>query len=162
MEKWRFYVQEALCQLNFAQRSYAEFQRALDLSDVFSVFYHLHHFIVHISNVDKLLDVREGTPRASILNGQVDLTGIDLKPIRKLRNHLEHFDTRLDDWVTKHYGDAFLDMNIATGAKGFPWETSLRGLDGETYKFYGESFPLQPALEAIEELVSRLSDLLAK
>lgn len=152
MEKGRFYIQEALCQLDFAEQSYASFLKALETNNVRSVFYHLHHFIVHVSNIDKLVDAKEGSERAKILNGQIDLTGIDLKPIRRLRNHLEHFDERLDNWVTKHYGDAFFDMNIATGAKGFPWEISLRGLDGETYKFYGEDFALPSVVEAIRKL----------
>jgi hypothetical protein len=63
MEKWRFYVREALCQLDYAKRSYAEFEKAKASEDIFSVFYNLHHFIVHLTNVDKLLNARAGTPR---------------------------------------------------------------------------------------------------
>ena len=162
MEKWHFYVREALCQIDFAKRSYAKFRSSLEADEVFSVFYHLHHFIVHVSNVDKLLDPKKDSERANILSGHIDLIGVNLKPIRTLRNHLEHFDNRLDDWVAKHYGDAFFDMNIATGAKGFPWETSLRGLDGEIYKFYGEEFPLPSVLEAVEKLELILRQLISR
>ena len=162
MEKARFYIQEALCQLDFAEQSYDSFLKSVKANDVRSVFYHLHHFIVHVSNIDKLVDAKADSERARILNGQIDLSDIDLKPIRKLRNHLEHFDERLDTWVTKHYGHAFFDMNIATGAKGFPWETSLRGLDGETYKFYGEDFSLPSVVEAIRKLESILRKLISR
>ena len=152
MEKWQFYVREALRQLDFAQRSYAEFEKAIASNDTDSVFYSLHHFIIHLTNVDKLLDVRPETDRAHILSGHVDIANVDLKPIRRLRNHLEHFDERLDAWIANHDGHAFFDMNIVTGATGFPEKTFLRAIDGDVFKFYGEAFPLVPILESAKRL----------
>ncbi len=55
MEKWRIYLQEARTQIRFALRSYSEFERARDAGDVETVFYSLHHFIVHVANVDRIL-----------------------------------------------------------------------------------------------------------
>ncbi len=46
----------------------------------------------------------------------------------------------------------FFDMNIVTGAKGFPNKVFLHALDGYTFKFYGEDFPLKPILESVEKL----------
>lgn len=152
MEKWRIYIQEALCQIDFAKRSYSEFEEALRGSETLSVFYKLHHFIIHATNVDKLLDCKSSEQRARLLDTHVDLQHIDLKSIRRLRNHLEHFDERLDVWVEDHDGHAFFDMNIVTGTKGFPDKAFLRALDGNTFKFYGEDFPLKPILESLEAL----------
>jgi hypothetical protein len=156
MEKWRIYVREALTQLGFAKRCFAEFERAEAAGDVPNVFFNLHHFIVHVANVDKLLDSKPGTERASLLAGHVDLSGIDLKPFRRLRNHLEHFDERLDMWVRNYDGHAFFDMNIITGAKGFPAKAFLRALDGAVFKFHGEDYRLAPLHQAVDELYSRL------
>ncbi len=156
MEKWRIYIQEALCQIDFAKRAYKEFEQALLLGDAVTVFYSLHHFIVHATNVDKLLDLKNNPRRAKLLEGHVNLKDVDLKLIRKLRNHLEHFDERLDVWVGNHDGHAFFDMNIITGTKGFPNKIFLRALDGYTFKFYGEDFPLIPIFESIEKLNSQL------
>jgi hypothetical protein len=106
MEKWRIYVREGVTQLDFAKRCFAEFETARDAGDIPRIFFNLHHFIVHVANVDKLLDPKTGSERAVLLTGRIDLSGIDLKPFRRLRNHLEHFDERLDSWVAARRGRA--------------------------------------------------------
>jgi hypothetical protein len=159
VEKEHFYFREAICQLEYAKRSYFEYEQAKLADDTFSVFYHLHHFIVHVVNVDKLFTVKLGTIREAILKEFIDVLALDLKPIRKLRNHIEHFDERLDAWIQNHDGSTFFDNNIVTGAKGFPEKVFLRALDGDVYKFYGESFPLVPIFEAIDKLHCQLIKL---
>ncbi|MES2553842.1 MAG: hypothetical protein V4588_09240 [Pseudomonadota bacterium] len=107
MEKWRIYLHEALCQIDFAMRSYHEFEQALLANEALSVFYRLHHFMVHVTNIDKLLDTKSNPQRAQLLNEHIDLKDIDLKLICRLRNHLEHFDERLVVWIANHDGHAF-------------------------------------------------------
>jgi hypothetical protein len=80
------------------------------------------------------------------------LSGVDLKPLRRLRNHLEHFDERLDRWVRDFEGHAFFDMNIITGAKGFPEKAFLRALDGDTFKFHDESYNMNELYSAVVEI----------
>ena len=162
MEKWRFYIREALEQLDFAKRCFADFKQAETSGDVIDLFFHLHHFIVHVANVDKLLDPNSGSDRALLLTGHVNLSGIDLKPFRRLRNHLEHFDERLDRWLSNYDGHAFFDKNIITGAKGFPSKAFLRALDGDVFKFYGEDYPLGQLREVVEQLYFRLGAVDAK
>ena len=159
MEKWQVYAREALTQVNFARRSLAEFDRVKASSDVAGVFFHLHHFIVHVANVDKLLDPKPASQRAAILAGLIDLTGVDLKAIRRLRNHLEHFDERLDMWVAEYDGHPFFDMNIVDRAKGFPAKAFLRALDGDTFKFHGEDYSIKELREVVETLHYRLGDI---
>jgi len=158
MDKWRVYIREALTQIEFAQRCYSDFERAQAAGDVSHVFFNLHHFIVHIANIDKLLGPKRGSERASLLAGHVDLSDIDLKSFRRLRNHLEHFDERLDMWVANYDGHAFFDMNIITGARGFPAKVFLRALDGDVFKFHGEDYSLRPHREAVDRLHLRLTN----
>jgi hypothetical protein len=66
-----------------------------------------------------------------------------------MRNHLEHFDERLDEWVKNYEGHAFFDMNLITGAKGFPEKAFLRALDGDIFKFYGESYDLNELYQQV-------------
>jgi hypothetical protein len=160
MEKWQIYIREALTQLTFAERCFCDFEIARDQQDVRSVFFHLHHFIVHVTNVDKLLDPKPKSPRAVYLANRVDVSGIDLKPIRRLRNHMEHFDERLDMWVANYDGQPFFDMNIVTGAKGFPAKAFLRALDGDTFKFHGEDYPLNLLRQMVEDLPIRLDSVI--
>ena len=67
MEKWKVYIREALTQLEYAGQSSRDFEAAKSRNHTRGVFLHLHHFIVHIANVDKLLDPKAGGPRAGYL-----------------------------------------------------------------------------------------------
>jgi hypothetical protein len=142
MEKWRFYTDEARAQIEYAKCAWGAFMNAEERNSVEEMFLHLQHFLSHAAIVDKTLYSKKGSERERVLLGHVDLSGIDLKPFRRLRNHLEHFDERLDDWVSNYDGSPFFDMNIVTGAKGFPKKAFLRALDARTYKFHGEDFDL--------------------
>ena len=142
MEKWEFYSREALTQIEFAEQAWSEFISAEKSEVVIEIFLHLQHFLSHAAMVDKLLDPKKGSEREKLFKGHIDLTGVDLKPFRRLRNHLEHFDERLDKWVSKYEGYPIFDMNLVTGTKGFPKKAFLRALDSHTYKFHGESYDL--------------------
>jgi len=157
VNKWEIYLKEAKTQAEFAKRSYAAFRGAERNSPVIDVFFHLHHFLVHATNIDRILDTQPGSERHAILTGHVDFSGVDLKPFRRLRNHLEHFDERLDRWVRDFEGHAFFDMNIITGAKGFPEKAFLRALDGDTFKFHGESYNMTELYSAVVEIDRRLT-----
>ncbi len=159
MNKLRIYVNEILVQTQYANRCFHEFEFSLKKNDVQSVFFHLHHFTVHVANIDKLLCSKPNSSRAVIYGTYLNLEGIDLKPFRKLRNHLEHFDERLDSWIDKYDGHAFFDNNIITCAKGFPNKVFLRALDGYTYKFHGESFELNPLIQTLNSLEHTLNSI---
>ncbi|TAJ79280.1 hypothetical protein EPO44_19425 [bacterium] len=159
MEKWQVYIQEALSQVEFAKRCYALYRKALERrSDVTEIFLQVHHFVVHASNIDKIIDAKPGSDRATILGNCIDFTGVNLKPFRRLRNHLEHFDERLDMWVANYDGHAFLDMNLVTGSKGFPKKAFLRALDGDAFKFHGEDYSLTELYTEILKIEKLLSE----
>ena len=52
------------------------------------------------------------------------------------------------------------DMNIVTGAKGFPAKAFLRALDGDTFKFHGEDYPLNLLRQMVEDLRIRLDSVI--
>lgn len=157
MKKIDFYIQEAIAQTEYALLSYALYETALEASDIKQIFYHLHHFVLHSTNIDKLLFPHKNDFRQTILQEVLKEINIDIKPIRKLRNHLEHFDERLDRWVENYEGQPFFDCNLVTGTKGFPDKDFLRALDGNTYKFYGENFDLQEIVKSLNELLLKLT-----
>jgi len=156
MEKWQVYTQEAHTQIEFAKRSWLAFLDAEKRGAVIEIFFHLQHFLSHAAIVDKILDVKQSGKRDKILSDHVDLSGIDLKPFRRLRNHLEHFDERLDRWVSEYHGQPFFDMNLITGTKGFPKEAFLRALDGHTFKFHGEAYDLDQLHKVLLVIEQRL------
>jgi hypothetical protein len=58
---------------------------------------------MHVSAADKLLDVSSKPKRAAILGGVLNLHGLDMKSAREARNHLEHFDERLDKRISARH-----------------------------------------------------------
>ena len=159
MEKWQIYVQEGRTQVRFAVRSFEQYEKARDEANSEDIFYHLHHFIVHATNVFKIFHPNAPPERTRILGGRVELTGIDEKPTRDIRNLLEHYERHLDKWIAAFYGGPFFDMNITTGSVGFPYHAALRALDGNTFRFVGESYDLPSILTNLLELDTRLEAL---
>ncbi len=157
MKKWQIYTGEACTQIEFAEHSWSAFIDAEKREVVIEIFLHLQHFLSHAAMVDKILDPKAGSERENILKDHVDLTDIDLKIFRRLRNHLEHFDERLDKWVSNYDSYPFFDMNLVAGTKGFPEKEFLRALDSRTYKFHGESYDLNQLYETLTVIKQRLS-----
>jgi hypothetical protein len=157
VDKADIYIGEADSQIEFAKRCFTAYREAEDCNDIPGIFFHIHHFVIHVANVDKLLSPKPSSFRAAVLRDRIDLTGINLKPLRKLRNHLEHFDERLDAWVKNYDGYPFFDNNIVTGTKGFPKKAFLRALDGDIFKFHGESYDLVELYHQVVKIQERLS-----
>ena len=114
-DQWMFYTREAITQIEFAERSWTAFLDAEKGGAIFDIFLHLQHFLNHAAIVGKILNRSDDSRRQQEASIHIDLSGIDLKPFRKLRNHLEHFDERLDKWISEHGSSAFFDMNIVRG-----------------------------------------------
>jgi hypothetical protein len=156
MDKKQIYLGEIKTQLAFSARAFDEFLQSLNRVDTFAIFYHAHHFLIHTTNIDKLFDVKDTSERGRMLATIFAGSDIDLKPFRRLRNHLEHFDERLDAWIKNHDGHAFFDMNVMTGAKGFPQKAFLRAIDGHIFRFYGEDYDLDALQYEIEKISAAL------
>ena len=156
MDKTQIYLGEIQTQITFAKRAFEEYLHALTASDIPSVFFHAHHFPIHVTNIDKLIDVDVSSFRGQYLTSLFSGKTIDLKQFRRLRNHLEHFAERLDMWVKNFSGHAFFDMNIITGAKGFPTKAFLRAMNGHIFRFHGEDYDLQELHSEVERLVQLL------
>jgi hypothetical protein len=158
VKKTDFYIQEAIAQAEYALMAYGEYEKSMDAADTKLVFYHLHHFVLHVTNIDKLLFPKENKFRLEILKNIQEKAKIEISSIRKLRNHLEHFDERLDSYVKNYKGQVFFDCNIVTGSKGFPKKDFLRAVDGEIYKFYGENFDLTEIYSHLPPLIKTLKN----
>ena len=156
MEKVEIYIREAAHQILYAKMCFSAYKAARLIDDIPQLFFHIHHFVVHAANVDKILDPKPSNLRKQVLRKRIDLTGIDLKGLRRLRNHLEHFDERLDDWIANYEGIPFFDNNIVDGTRGYPVKAFLRAIDGDTFKFYGESYDLAEIYKRLLEIEKRM------
>lgn len=162
MDKAKFYLMEAYQEVQYTKLCYRSFLNARRRDNVDLIFLHLHHFVIHAANIDKLLNPKHSSPRYQIIRDAIDMSNLELRLLRKLRNHLEHFDERLDKWVQDYYGRPFFDRNLIEGTYGFPEEAYLRALDGNTFKFQGESFDLGVLVEEVRRIDQLLSPLLIR
>ena len=149
------YLHEIQIQCNYALRSLAEFNAAMKRSDILDIFRTAHHLLTHISNVSRILwpagdrnKTHRGRPqhRAVELRRILDLPDDHLLKARKLRNHLEHFDTRLDDWAHSRPNRIYVDMNVgprhSVQIDGLQDSDRMRHIDPATksFIFRGEVF----------------------
>lgn len=151
------YIQEIKTQIEFAKFSYQSFLSAYSLKDTFQVFMHIHHFLIHVSNVEKILDTSKSPFRHQIIGNQI--TNVDLKPFKRVRNQFEHFDEKLDKWIKNNNGNTFFDMNFIKGTKGFPEKAFLRALDDKVLKFQGESYDLDRLINLMKQIESDINHL---
>jgi len=147
------------------------------------VFRGIHSFLTHASNVSKILwpgtvpkqkrnetdnqyqrrirEIKRAVLRATDLRDELGLPKEHSLKSRKLRNHLEHFDVRLDDWDEHSKNKNFAQDNIGA-------ENAIVGLDKKdmmrwfnptngTFLFRGETFSLQDIATSIERLLPVLA-----
>lgn len=129
------------------------------------VFRSLHSLLTHSSNISRLFwppggkgpDAEKRLERGRVLRSKVGLPDED-HPLHKrtLRDHLEHFDERIDHWratsVRKNYAQDLV------GPKGM-----IQGLDEsdmmrwydparKTFLFRGDEFNIQELVSAVDAL----------
>jgi hypothetical protein len=161
MNKQNIYLQEIQHQITFALKAYNNYKIELDKSNIPEIFTYIHYFVIHITNIDKLIDCNSNETRKFILLNNLTFNDINLKSFRRLRNHLEHFDERLDKWINEFDGNAYLDMNLVKDCKGFPKKAFLRALDGNIYKFYGEDYNLDELFESLRKIETIVNNKLS-
>jgi hypothetical protein len=136
----------------------------------------LHSFLTHASNVSRLLwptDPRkckgETTDDYNTRRSDVEARGRLLRGMlcipdsghpledRPLRDHLEHFDERLDEWQSRVGRKGFMDWHIGPTniVSGMPVKDQLRAFNPATatFTFRDEAFNLQLLVDALDQLV---------
>ncbi len=145
-------------QYRFAIITFQDLQKKLQARDIDRIWYSIQSFLVAAGNVSKLL----WPPSAHIPNRAKELKNSlgmdDSSPLapRIFRNHLEHFDERLEDWVLSSKRKNFVDSNVGpTGMiSGIDPEDCLRNFDTtkNTINFRSDEYNLKPMVDAIIEL----------
>ncbi|MDP3445205.1 MAG: hypothetical protein Q8T08_20280, partial [Ignavibacteria bacterium] len=96
-------IREIWTQCNFAEISYANIDKK-SANRIDMTFSSIHSFLSHCTMVSKLLngkDIRHDKELLIIKNiGQIlNINDNSLIHKRKFRNHLEHYDERLESWI---------------------------------------------------------------
>lgn len=149
----------------------------------------IHSFLTHLSNVSRIIwppsyksgrcdckkkEIEIGScnhclsrSRAATIQKELGLLGVDhVLQSRTLRDHLEHFDERLDDWQSKSARRNYVQDHI--GAKedfeGVDAGDRMRQFDparGE-FTFRGETFSLLKLKEGAEDIIDRSEKALTR
>lgn len=144
------YLRELKLQIEFSYICYEHYINDTSNKESKLVFMHAHHLLVHVANISKIIDSK----KRKELFLSLDFSIIDLKKFRELRNHLEHFDERLDNYIKNNENKPFFDMNNLTGTKGFPFSivNVLRAFDGNNFIFLNEKFNLEELVSEIKKI----------
>lgn len=138
---------------------------ALRKPDHDRVWYALQGLLIAAGNVSKLLwPSRERIPCRGELLRQI-LGVPDDSPLasRDFRDHFEHFDERLEDWILTSTRHGLVDANIGP-PEVITWvdpQDRHRHFDPTTWTAYfrGTPYKLQPVVEALRELNPRAAAL---
>ena len=114
------------------------------------------HFIQHAAAISQLLwpSGSEAKKRAKYLRTELGITDDNILKNSALRNHIVHFDERLDTWANNSKGHNFVDQNIGVMIIGLDQTNYLRNYNPQNYEytFLNEVFNLKKIQSAIEEM----------
>lgn len=131
-----------------------------------NVFESIHHFIIHVSNVVKLVQPK--------ISGDLDFKNYRMKNLRNkypklpdidqslifIRNDFEHFDERIDNWVINSKRHNYVDSNLGNinAIKGLDPKDNFRQYDPEnkTLYFCGKEYPLEKLYDYIKNIEAAL------
>jgi len=156
----KIYREQILDQINGAEISYSNLTKKN--IEINYLFLNIHHFIVHISNVFKIVQPKI-TDELSFKNYRVKNLKIKYTQIPQIepkllhiRNDFEHFDERIDNWIINSKNHNYADKNIGDlkSIKGLDPKDSFRWYNPETKILYfcGNEYPLDDLYKYIVEI----------
>lgn len=166
----QIYLGEIYVQCDYALRAVKVFNAALERQDIAELFRAAHSFLTHVSNVSRLLwppwerekaKWEKTKRRGEELRNILGLPDDHLLKDRKLRDHLEHYDTRLDAWADSSPHRIYVDRVVGprgiVGGDAVQDSDIMRHFDPTTLKFIfrGEEFEFQPIATAIEQVAAK-------
>ncbi len=155
----RIFQAEVARQCRFALLAHADLIQALASADSDRLWYAAQGLVIAAGNISKLLWPKHLQRRQELR----DSLGVSanwphgLHDFRRLRNHFEHFDERLEDWATASGRRDFIDSNVSDTRSPFAEfdvKDFLRNFDTTDHAltFQGETYHLRPIMEAVKAL----------
>lgn len=151
------YHREVERQCQFGIMAYTDLVNALTKGETDRIWYSVQGFLFAAGNVSKLLwPIAALEARGERLRSSLQVPNTSLLQPRIFRNHFEHFDERLDDWVNSSERHKFVDSNVGPPAmiSGSEPIDFLRNLDSSTlaFTFHGDKYELRPIAQEMQNL----------
>lgn len=154
----RIFQREVERQCRFALMAIQDLKQALQTYDMDRIWYSIQGFLVAAGNISKILWPPKARSRERGAELRASLSvGSDspLEP-RTFRNHFEHFDERLEQWVLSSERRNFVDSNVGPPGMiaGLEPGDFLRNFDttSSAVTFRGDVYHIEPVGEAIRDL----------
>jgi len=162
----KIYTDQIKDQLNEAELYFEEIKN--NLSNNHIVFSAIHHFLVHVSNVVKLvqsnikdendfrkyraISLKKAYPHLPIINSNQT----------HIRNDYEHYDERIDFWVINSKNHNYADKNIGpvSAIKGLDPKDNFKWFDNTkmTLYFCGKEYHLNNLFLYIQEVKKAINE----
>lgn len=156
------YLKELMRQIRRATHCIQQMDQFMKTQSIEDFFREGEHFLHHAAAISFLLwpannSKKQAKTRATHLKTQLGIDEANILNNRDLRNHITHFDERLDTWAISSLGHNVVDQNIGNmqrAISGVSTTAFLRNYNPQTleYTFLNQSFNLQNILTAINDL----------
>ena len=156
----RVFIMEIKRQCTFALIAADDIDLALDKKEMDRIWYSIQSFLVAAGNLSKMFwpTIKTKKARGLYLRSIFSLKNNSPIASRSFRNCFEHFDERLEEWISSSKQKNFIDSNVGPPGmiKGIDDKDYLRNFDNSncalTYR--GDSYSLKPVIEAIKDVNS--------
>ena len=153
-------VREIGLQCRYSLFAYNNLQRTFTTHSIEETFFFVHAFLSHGANVSKLMGPSRpaSSARGKLLRRELGVADRSPIELRSFRNHLEHYDERLEDWASSSQRRNIADMNVMprTAISGVDEGDFHRNLNPQTKEFYfrGEGYDLPVVAQELENVAN--------
>ncbi len=156
----KIYRDQILDQIESAESAYEAITNSN--VDINLLFVSIHHFIIHVSNVVKLIQPK--------ISGDMDFKNYRARNLRNkfpklpdidpalvhIRNDFEHYDERIDSWVINSKQHNYADKNVGNinaiiglnPKDNFRWYNPV----SKTLYFCGREYPIEELCQYIKKV----------
>lgn len=161
-----FFIHELAEQCMFVRMAKIDFKKCLttDNYGLDREYYYLQSLVIALGNISKILwpTNKKYESRRKELRTFLDVKDDSVLKKRDLRNVLEHFDEKADDWFAEEERHRYSDRGVGS-MEGTIIPTAkerLRVFDPETWTLtcLGQEYKLGPALQAAYELYEAIQE----
>lgn len=168
----RVYLSQAVQECNHCLAAAQSFNESLHTQESTHLFDHAVNFIQHAAAASRIfwppsspnkISKERSKARGAHLRASLGLDENHALRWRTLRDHIEHFDERLDDWAekSKYRNMVYRLIGSRDDVAGNAIEDGdiIHHLDPAklTYSFRGEAFNLQEIHDGVEDLIQRIN-----
>jgi hypothetical protein len=148
-------LREIVTQAKFAEKAAG---RLFNTSDSVEVWESIQSILVAAANVSKILwpVKNQNETRGKQLRELLDVSDDNLLSDRTIRNHFEHYDERIEEWIENSKSSVYMDSKID------PFDSTICGMKpffhrsynptSKMLSFRGESFDLAAILTELEKI----------